>query len=517
MAWTLYSLGFVGTVVALAGWFYFYKDEAISKFFRIGLFTALGLYFLSFPLNLGPVDLKMPVLIRDLGVLAAFGWTLQILSKNRKLMTIGLVVLSLGLYGYYHLALAKSFQFVETNTTTESKTDISNLDPNGELLIEVADGKNVALLSKIVEKYDLSLERAFYPADDDFTDLDDYYLVNIPDHQIDQFQEVVIHLQNSGHLDWLEENELIQLDPMEMQKTLPKVNRKFGINDPGLQEMWGFEAMNVDQLYTYLRDNSIQPKKKAVVAILDTGVDAKHEDINGNFVSIQSKYDNDPRGHGTHCAGIAAAVSNNGVGVASYAPNNSFVQLTSIKVLSASGMGTQQTIIKGMLEAADKGVDVISMSLGGRSNQSRQRAYAKAVKYANDKNVIVVAAAGNSKMNAKDYSPVNAPGVIGVAAIDSDLKLASFSNFVKDIKMGLAAPGVGIYSTIPNNAYGAYNGTSMACPYVAGFIGMMKAVKPDISTKEAYQILDKTGMKTKSGNQSGHLIQPAKAFEKLLK
>ncbi|HEB61709.1 MAG TPA: subtilisin, partial [Bacteroidetes bacterium] len=226
--------------------------------------------------------------------------------------------------------------------------------------------------------------------------------------------------------------------------------------------------------------------------------------------------DNDPQSHGTHCAGIAAAVSNNGKGIASFSKNNEFVQVTSIRVLSSFGGGTQRGIIDGMIEAADKGVDVISMSLGGRSNASRQKAYSKAVKYCNDKGAIVVVAAGNSNMDAKDYSPANARGVITVSAVDSDLNRAVFSNYIQNVKMGVAAPGVGIYSTIPDNKYAAYNGTSMATPYVAGLLGLMKSIYPKLTTKEAYKILKSTGMDTKNTKETGKLIQPEAAVKELL-
>jgi thermitase len=261
----------------------------------------------------------------------------------------------------------------------------------------------------------------------------------------------------------------------------------------------------------------IKPKKTAVVAILDTGVDAKHEDISDNFTSIKSKYDTDPRGHGTHCAGIAGAVSNNHKGVASYSRNNDFVKITSIKVLSASGMGTQQTIINGIIEAADRKVDVISLSLGGLSTQTRQRAYEKAVKYAHKAGCIVVAAAGNSNRNAKDFAPVNAEGVIGVSAITEDLSRAVFSNTVEDLKMGVAAPGTNIYSTIPSDKYASFNGTSMATPYVSGLIGLMKSIQPKLDAQQAYEILHATGQQTRSGTETGQLIQPLGAIQQLMK
>ena len=103
------------------------------------------------------------------------------------------------------------------------------------------------------------------------------------------------------------------------------------------------------------------------------------------------------------------------------------------------------------------------------------------MEYAAKKGAIVVVAAGNSNMNAKDYAPANTPGVITVAALDTNLNRASFSNFVQDLDQGIAAPGVAIYSSIPGNKYAAFNGTSMATPYVAGLVGLMKSLQPDLN------------------------------------
>ena len=275
--------------------------------------------------------------------------------------------------------------------------------------------------------------------------------------------------------------------------------------------------MEIDKLYRFLSENNIQPKKQATIAILDTGVDAQHEDLKDNYHSTRDLYDRDVRGHGTHCAGIAAAVTNNGKGVASFSPNGDFVNITSIKVLMDSGMGTQQTIINGMIEAADNGAAVISMSLGGRSRSSAQKAYQKAVNYAAKKGAIVIAAAGNSNTNATLFCPANSAGIISVSAVDTLLNRASFSNYVSDLKMGVAAPGVSIYSTYPNDDYKVFNGTSMATPYVAGLVGLMKSIQPDLTTKEVYKILNETGKETKNTSETGKLIFPVEAVKRLLK
>ena len=389
------------------------------------------------------------------------------------------------------------------------------LSSDGELLLELAEDADLTELTDIFQKYNVQAERAFLPKFANRTELDDYYLIDIPNNQ-KILPELQKELNATGIVDWIEGNEVVKVNPIEPARKLPEINRKYGINDPGLEHLWSFDVMHMDALYDFLDQKKVTAKKTAVVAILDTGVDAKHEDLAANFKSIKSKYNTDTKGHGTHCAGIAGAVSNNNKGVASYSRTNNYVKLTSIKVLNASGMGTQQMIINGIIEAADQGVDVISLSLGGYSSQAKQRAYEKAVKYANKAGCIVVAAAGNSNRNAKNFAPVNAAGVIGVSAISEDLSRAVFSNTVQDLKMGVAAPGTNIYSTMPGNQYKALNGTSMATPYVSGLVGMMKSIRPELDTKEVYEILHASGQRTKSGDETGNLIQPMKAIEKTI-
>lgn len=390
-----------------------------------------------------------------------------------------------------------------------------NLDQEGELLVELKNGVSVNKLAAWAEKEGLSISLAFQPADEDATELDDYYLIDIPANSSLSYTEWSKRITESGLADWVEPNEVIKLDVLPA-RPLPGLNQKLGVDDPSVGEQWSMVTLEIDKLYGLLQSGDIKPKKRALVAILDTGVDAQHEDLKDNYFSIKKKYNDDPQGHGTHCAGIAGAVTNNGVGVASYARTSDYFRITSIKVLSASGSGTQQSIIGGIIEAADRNADVISLSLGGFSNQSRQRAYTQAVKYATDKGAIVVAAAGNSNRDAAGYTPVNANGIIGVSAIDNNLQRAQFSNRVNKIKMAVAAPGVSIYSTKPNNNYAAHNGTSMATPQVSGLLGLMKSIRPNLTAKEAYQILNDTGKTTKNPAETGQLIQPYQAVARLV-
>jgi thermitase len=501
---TLYGLSFVLAFVALALWFAL-KRELAEKYFSRLMFLALVLYATGLMMAQAPMVYKLQTVFRDMLFLGVFGAIFSRLAGWNKGFWIG-VLLSLGaLFWFYR-------QFV--STTFPYRTEIL-LDAQGEILLEIKEGHQLTELNPLLQKFGLQPKEVFDPKNAAATQLDNYYLLDVPAQQKRNIQRILNQLIRSKAVEWAEENEVIQVVPLKTSEAPSKLPSKFGINDPGVANLWGFERMQMDKLYDYLDQNRIQPVRKALIAILDTGVDGNHEDIKANFKSIDAASNRDVKGHGTHCAGIAGAVSNNGVGVASYSRDNRFTLLTSFKVLGDQGFGTQQTIIDGIIKAADAGADVISMSLGGPSNQTRQKAYDKAIKYANKAGAIVVVAAGNSNRNAAQFSPVNSKGVIGVSAVDSDLNRAEFSNYVQDIPLGVAAPGVGIYSTIPNNRYESYNGTSMATPYVAGLLGLLKSLKPSLNTEEAHRILSETGIATRNTQLTGKFIQPLAAVKRL--
>ncbi|MCO6479246.1 MAG: S8 family serine peptidase [Phaeodactylibacter sp.] len=502
----IYPLAFTGAVASLALWFLYRTNDAKSKAFQPLFFGTFGIYILSVLLQDASMSIKLGALFRDLIAMTVFGLAFQVISSHKKWLALG-SILAVGALGWY-------YQSFMAGAFARPVQDRVEYDASGELLLEVAEGTGEEALATVARKYGLKLERAFAPQYPEATELDDYFAVDVPPQYADRLAEVISELQGVNTVDWVEPNEIVTVSPIPARRT-PNINKKFGINDPGLEHLWGFEAMEVDKLLAHMETEGLSPQRKALIAILDTGVDAEHEDIKGNFRSTKTVYDNDPKAHGTHCAGIAAAVSNNGVGVASFSRDNQFVEVTSIKVLNASGMGSQRTIIKGILEAADVGADVISLSLGGLSNQTKERAYQKAVDYANKKGAIVIAAAGNSNRDAKSFAPAGVPGVIAVSALDGQLNRAVFSNYVTNLEMGIAAPGVNIYSTIPNNRYSSFNGTSMATPYVSGLVGLLKSLDPDMDTRKAYQILHETGKKAGNTQETGRLIYPLGAVLEL--
>lgn len=233
------------------------------------------------------------------------------------------------------------------------------------------------------------------------------------------------------------------------------------------------------------------------VAVVDTGVDYNHEDLDANnwvnsaetaddgidndgngyvddyygYDFIGSLYtavtpDKDPQdeyGHGTHVSGTIAAENNN-VGVIGVAPSATIMP---VKVLDAVGYGWDSTIADGIRYAADNGADIINMSLGG---SFATHTVSDAVDYAQAAGVLVVAAAGNSGTYTGGAYPAQYSNVVSVGAEDEDGKKPYWSNWGK---VDVTAPGVDVLSSTPGNIYAEYSGTSMASPHVAGVAALI--------------------------------------------
>ncbi len=228
------------------------------------------------------------------------------------------------------------------------------------------------------------------------------------------------------------------------------------------------------------------------IAIVDTGIDAAHSDLSAEVVSgynfaADSADTNDDNGHGTHVAGIISGITNNSNGIASVGFRGSLIP---VKVLDSTGTGTYGDVASGIIYAADHGARIINLSLGGSSaSQTLQ----SAVSYAEQKGVIIVAAAGNNGNSAAVY-PADYPGVVAVSATTADDSLASFSSYGSHIYVG--APGVGIISTYNNGGYATMSGTSMAAPEVAGLLGLALShsqISTSVLLSDLQQSSDKVG------------------------
>ncbi len=325
-------------------------------------------------------------------------------------------------------------------------------------------------------------------------------------------------------------------------------------NDPRFSELWGMDntgqtggLSGADISATQAWDVATG-SETVLVGVIDTGVDFTHEDLaaniytnpgedawtnpddpttgngvdddNNGFVDDWKgwnfiKNDNNPYDdnmHGTHCAGTIGAVGNNNIGVAGVNWN---VKIMPLKFLNSRGSGSTSDAIEAIIYAADMGVQVMSNSWGGGGASASLE---DAIKYANDKGALFVAAAGNDGTNNDDIPeyPANyeVANVISVAASDHSDNRAIWGSgggggdgcgFVCSNAMAavpgsnygpttvdIAAPGKNILSTIPGNSYTTLSGTSMATPHIAGAAALLLSVNPSLSVSEIKSALFST-------------------------
>ncbi|MCX6408801.1 MAG: S8 family serine peptidase [Propionibacteriales bacterium] len=245
-------------------------------------------------------------------------------------------------------------------------------------------------------------------------------------------------------------------------------------NDTLRGRQWALDRLQAETLWRRADGRATRSTPRAVVAVVDTGIDRSHPDLRGNVlrgvdVLQGGTVSRDPHGHGTHVAGIVAAMAGNRRGVAGLAPRAAVLP---IRVLGADGKGSSDDVARGVLLAVDRKVQVVNLSLSVGTDDP---ALARAVAYAQRKGVLVVAGAGNNGCGAL-FRPVQYPaaypGVVGVGSVDADLRASSFSSCGSWVDV--VAPGRGIWSTVPRDdrlscrdVYCALSGTSMSSPYVA--------------------------------------------------
>lgn len=294
-----------------------------------------------------------------------------------------------------------------------------------------------------------------------------------------------------------------------------------------------------DQYYSYQWNlNNIQMPAAwdqsngagVIVGVVDTGIDFNAPDLIGadrmpGFDFINNDSDpTDDQGHGTHVAGTIAQRTNNEIGVAGVAYG---ARLLPVKVLGASGEGSYEGVIKGIIYAVDQGAKVINMSLAGRNDSASLR---DAIDYAHNRGVVVVAAAGNSGSSVE--FPAAYDAVIAVGATDYNNIITSYSNFGSQID--IMAPGGDISadnngdhfgdgilqntlsSTGEGYSYRFFEGTSMASPHVAGVAALLFSIKPNASPDEIKTVIMQTADNNPNigpvGQFGAGLVQAANAI-----
>ena len=235
------------------------------------------------------------------------------------------------------------------------------------------------------------------------------------------------------------------------------------INDPYTDNQWALEQIGVPTLWQITCGDP-----EIIIAVLDTGIDCYHEDLNGKIVTELNFTDsptvNDLHGHGTHIAGIIVASLNNNIGIAGFAPE---CKLMNVKVADDTGKCRATDISEGIIWATDNGASIINISLELAESLAELEA---AIDYAWNKGVLIIAAAGNNGSNLPVY-PAFYENSIAVSALRQNDTLAPLSNYGDWVD--LAAPGFNIYSTLPGNNYGYKSGTSFAAAYTSGMAALL--------------------------------------------
>ncbi|MFW5980392.1 MAG: S8 family peptidase [Halanaerobiaceae bacterium] len=249
----------------------------------------------------------------------------------------------------------------------------------------------------------------------------------------------------------------------------------YNSSTPG-QDQWNLHLLELEKVW----QKGYTGNKDITVAVLDTGIVLDHPDLEDNLIKGKDfidedsdPYDDSPDfSHGTHVAGTIGAVTNNNEGIAGI---NWDVNIMPVRVMEETS-GTSSQLAAGIEWAVDNGADIINFSLALTTNSSPQ-VLEEAVKYAYDKGVILVGAAGNEGSTPISY-PARFPEVISVGAVDSNKKQASYSNYGEELD--LVAPGSDILSTntpVEQNGethyYTKSSGTSMAAPHVSGIIALL--------------------------------------------
>ena len=343
-------------------------------------------------------------------------------------------------------------------------------------------------------------------------------------------EEMIEQLSAMPEVEYAEPNRIVRTCAFETNYS----------SDPLYSQQWAINAVNLPQLWAMPATDS----KRPVIAIIDTGVDINHPDLVDNIWTNELEangaefadddnngyYDdihgwdfvkneaivnngNDLNGHGTHCAGIAAASGNNGVGIVGANPD---ALILPVRVLDEKGQGDVATIIRGVDYAVAAGADILSMSFGGYGWPPK--AELEAVQNASF-GAVCVASAGNDNFSIYDWIPmigpaISSPGgfecVVGVMSSARSDSRSGFSNYDPDgpfyseyegfYNYDIMAPGEGIVSTIPGGGYKELSGTSMSTPLVAGAISRMLQVGGYDKIKE-YGFLGDIAMSHREGTE----------------
>lgn len=278
-------------------------------------------------------------------------------------------------------------------------------------------------------------------------------------------------LVRAGEVRWVEDDLIIPIVCACLAPPKPKPRQQ--------RVPWGVEKIGAPEVWNRATGKGVR------VAVLDTGIDTAHPDLKDNvrgaFDTIKETPDViDDNGHGTHVAGIIAALDNE-FGVVGVSPD---VDIYAAKAFDSRGQGRTSDIIQAIEWCVEQDVNIINMSFGTRdSTKALELAIDKAAKAG----ILMIAAAGNEGAKDSVLYPARDPNVIGVAASTPDDRIASFSSSGREVDV--TGPGEGVYSTYNRSGYKSLSGTSMSCPHVSGVAALVLSAEPGLSAEQVKEIV----------------------------
>ena len=357
------------------------------------------------------------------------------------------------------------------------------------LNVRLKNETDLTLLDSYAKRYGLKIERQ-----DSLMPL--WYILSITDYNGLNTLECANIIYESG----------------QFAASIPDLSSKDLIcsNDPLYGMQWGLYNNDYPDI-----DISASPAwnyatgKNIKIAILDTGVDMNHIDLASNIsdLSFDTETSTSPSvvyyPHATHCAGIAAAIKDNGIQIAGVAPEATIV---SISNTLTSSTNMQLNLADGIVWAYQHDVDIISNSWSSPTfHPAIDEAIHDAFKYGRQgKGCVIVFASGNNYSNIASYPANCNDTIIVVGAINNGGLRAPFSNY--GYELDVVAPGVNILSTLPNDQVGYYDGTSMACPHVAGVAALLLERNPNLTVMQVKKAINRNAKKI--SNVDFNVIQP---------
>lgn len=336
--------------------------------------------------------------------------------------------------------------------------DTENRHVQGELLIKMTTGVSDSEIKRMCENHGAYVVKEIPRIK--------VKLLRLPEHAV---ASVKAALENNPNIEFVEYNFIAEsfITP----------------NDPHYPNQW-----HLPRIFAHDGWDICTGSTEPIIAIIDSGIDSDHPELAAklvegyNFISNNTNTD-DVQGHGTATASIAAAITNNGIGVAGVAWGNNIMPLL---VLGTDGRGTYADMIEAVIFAADNGAKVINMSLGGGDYSYSMQL---AVNHAWDSGAIIIASAGNGGDIWPNY-PASLRYVMSVSATDSFDNIASFSSFGN--RVDITAPGVGIYTATRDNNYVSWNGTSLSCPMVSGLAGLIWSIDPNLTNAQVTALIEQS-------------------------